>query len=103
MNITDGEEDYLIDNILYLFRELDNYVEISDYDETKNEVYNFEMVSSGGKNVRRKTVVLTKTQAARTTLLEEKIEKILTGNQEEDTAVLLHLLSKKMKEDEHGS
>ena len=53
--------------------------------------------------MRRKTVVLTKTQAARTTLLEEKIEKILTGNQEEDTAVLLHLLSKKMKEDEHGS
>lgn len=103
VNITDGEEDYLIDNILYLFRELDNYVEISDYDETKNEVYYFEMVSSGGKNVRRKTVVLTKTQAARTTLLEEKIEKILTGNQEEDTAVLLHLLSKKMKEDEHGS
>ena len=103
VNITDGEEDYLIDNILYLFRELDNYVEISDYDETKNEVYNFEMVSSGGKNVRRKTVVLTKTQAARTTLLEEKIEKILTGHKEEDTAVLLHLLSKKMKEDEHES
>lgn len=99
VNVTDGEEDYLIDNILYLFRELDNYVEMSDYDETNNEVFHFEMVSSGGNNVKRKTVVLSKKQVTQTASLEGKIAKLLTGNHEVDTAALLQLLSKKMKED----
>ncbi len=103
VNITDGEEDYLIDNLLYLFRELDSYVEMSDYDETKNEMFHFEMVSSGGKNVKRKTVVLSKKRAIQTASLEDRIEKILTGNHEVDTAVLLQLLSKRMKEDGHES
>ena len=103
MNITDGEEDYLIDNILYLFRELDSYVEMSHYDETKNEVFHFEMVSSGGNNVKRQTVVLSKRQATQTASLEDKIAEILTGNNEVDTAALLHLLSKKMKEDGYES
>ncbi len=99
VNITDGEEDYLIDNILYLFRELDGYVEMSDYDETKNEVFRFEMVSSGGNNVKRKTVVLSKRQATQSASLEGKIAKLLTGNYEVDTVALLQLLSKKVKED----
>ena len=99
VNVTDGEEDYLIDNILYLFRELDSYVDMSDYDETKNEVFHFEMVSSGGNNVKRKTVVLSNKQAAQTASLEDKIAKLLTGNHEVDTVALLQLLSKKMKED----
>ena len=99
VNVVDGEEDYLIDNILYLFRELDSYVEMSDYDETKNAVFHFEIVSSGGNNVKRKTVVLPKSQATQTASLEGRIEKILTGNHEVDTAALLQLLSKKMKED----
>lgn len=103
VNIADGEEDYLIDNILYLFRELDSYVEMSDYDETKNEIFHFEMVSSGGNNVKRKTVVLSKRQATKTALLEGKIAKLLTGNHEVDTAALLQLLSKKMKEDGYES
>lgn len=103
VNVTDGEEDYLIDNILYLFRELDSYVEMSVVDETKNEVFHFEMVSSGGNNVKRKTVVLSKRQATQTASLGNKIEKILTGNQEVDTAALLQLLSKKMREDDHES
>ena len=103
MNITDGEEDFLIDNLLYLFRELDSYVEVSDYDETKNEVFHFEMVSTGGNNVKRKTVVLSKKQATQTASLEGKIEKILTGNHEVDTAALLQLLSKKMREDGYES
>ena len=99
VNVVDGEEDYLIDNILYLFRELDSYVEMSDCDETKNAVFHFEIVSSGGNNVKRKTVVLPKSQATQTASLEGRIEKILTGNHEVDTAALLQLLSKKMKED----
>lgn len=102
-NVTDGEEDYLIDNILYLFRELDGYVEMSNFDETKNEVFHFEMLSSVGNNVKRKTVVLSKKQATQTASLESKIEEILTGNHEIDTAALLGLLSKKMKEDGYES
>lgn len=103
VNITDGEEDYLIDNLLYLFRELDSYVEMSDYDETKNEVFHFEMVSSSGNNVKRKTVVLSKKQATQTASLEDRIAKILTGNHEVDTAALLQLLSRKMKEEGYES
>ena len=57
------------------------------------------MVSSGGNNVKRKTVVLSNKQAAQTASLEDKIAKLLTGNHEVDTVALLQLLSKKMKED----
>lgn len=103
VNIADGEEDYLIDNILYLFRELDSYVEMSDYDETKNAVFHFEMVSNGGNNVKRRTVVLSKGQESQTASLEDKIAKMLTGNHEVDTAALLQLLSKRMKEDGYDS
>ena len=102
-DVVDREEDYLIDNIIYLFRELDSYVEMSDYDETKNAVFQFEMVSSEGNNVKRKTVLLSKRQATQTASLEGRIEKILTGNHEVDTAALLNLLSKKMNEDGHES
>ena len=103
VNVTDGEEDYLIDSILYLFRELDSYVEMSTYDETKNAVFHFEILSSRGDNVKRKTVVLSKRQATQTASLENKIAKILTGNHEVDIAALLQLLSKKMKEGGHES
>lgn len=101
VKITDGEEDYLIDSILYLFRELDSYVEMSDYDETENEVFHFEMASNGGDTVKRRTVVLSKRQVAQTTSLESKISKMLSGNQEVDTAVLLKLLSKKINGGSH--
>jgi len=98
VKVTDGEEDYLIDNILYLFRELDCYVEMSDYDEKENEVFHFEMASSNGNNVKRRTVVLSKKQEEQTTALEARLEKDLSGNQEVDAAALLRLLSKKIKD-----
>ena len=103
VKIVDGEEDYLIDNILYLFRELDSYVEMSEYDEKENEVFHFEMASSIGGNVKRKTVVLSKRQVEQTTALESRLEKILSGNQQVDAAALLRLLSKKIKESGYES
>ena len=98
VKVVDGEEDYLIDSILYLFRELDSYVEMSDYDESENEVFHFEMASNSGDNVRRRTVVLSKKQVEQTTALELRLEKALSGNQQIDAAALLRLLSKKIKE-----
>lgn len=80
---------------------MDSYVEMSDYDETENEVFHFEMASNGGDTVKRRTVVLSKRQVAQTTSLESKISKMLSGNQEVDTAVLLKLLSKKINGGSH--
>lgn len=103
VRVSDEEEDYLIDNILYLFRELDSYVSISDYDDKENEVYQFEMASSIGDNVKRRTVVLSRKQATQSSALENKISKILTGNPEIDMAVLLRLISKKIKTEKNES
>ncbi len=103
VKVTDGEEDYLTDNILYLFRELDSYVEMSDYDETENEVFHFEVASNSGKNVKRSTVVLSKSQNDKTVSLEKQLEKMLTGNQEVDAAALLRLLSRKIKDEAYES
>lgn len=103
MKVADGEEDYLIDNILYLFREIDSYVEISEYDEKENEVFLFEMASSSGSNIKRKTIVLSKRQIEQTTALESKLETILSGNQQVDAAALLRLLSKMIKESGYES
>ncbi len=103
VKVSDGEEDYLIDNLLYLFRELDSYVEMSDYDEKENEMFCFEITSSNGDNVKRRTVVLPKRQVEQAIVLEDRLEKILSGNLEIDAAALLKLLRKKIKVGNHES
>ena len=48
-------------------------------------------------------MVLSKIQATQTASLEDKIAKMLTGNSEVNTAALLKLLSKEIKEGDHES
>lgn len=98
-NIMDNEEEYLIDNIVYLFRELDRCVEISKYDESKNQIYNIELASSSGLHIKQKTFVFSNAKNKEVADMEHKIEKFISENTEIGTCAMLKLLSKFIKKD----
>ena len=95
----DNEEEYLIDNIVYLFRELDRCVEISKYDESKNQIYNIELASSSGLHIKQKTFVFSNAKNKEVADMEQKIEKFISENTEIGTCAMLKLLSKFIKND----
>ena len=47
--LKDKEEEYLLDNLVFLFHELDRYVSISDIESDNDEVFNFEIASNTHK------------------------------------------------------
>lgn len=97
-DIADNEEDLLIDNILYYFRELDRCVEISKYDESSNNVYSVELTSSIGDNIKNNTIVLSKSKQQEVEDIESKIAELLKGHTDTGACAMLQLLGKMMKD-----
>lgn len=96
--LRDDEEDKLADDLIYLFRECEKYADISKKTIADNDVaYSFDMVSNTGTNVRTQTYILPEKDRDRVPELEEKINKVLSGNDNVDICTLLEILNKKMK------
>jgi hypothetical protein len=95
--LLDDEEEYLIDNLVYLFKELTKYVEISagSIDET-DKFYRFEMISNTGE-IKPHIYRLNPKREAKSIELERKIEKLLSGDNDLDVFTLLNVLKKKIK------
>lgn len=58
VQIKDKEEEYLLDNIVFLFHELDQFVSISALDNGKDEVYNIDLASNQNVASHFKTYIL---------------------------------------------
>lgn len=96
-SLKDEEEDKLVDDLVYLFRECEKYADISLKTTSNNETaYSFDMVTNRGTNIRTQTYVIPEKDNTRVTELEEKINSILSGNNTLDICTLLSLLNKKM-------
>lgn len=97
--LRDEQEDKLIDDLVYLFRECEKYADISKKtsDTDKNEAYSFDMVTSKGTNVRTQTYVLPEKDKSKADELEKKISQLLSGDTNVDVCTLLSILNKKMK------
>lgn len=94
----DSEEELLINNILFLFSELDRYSSISSVeDATVEEVYNFELASSKGDFTKSQTYKLAKSKSQQASAMQEKIESLLTGDLDLDVCVLLKMLNERIK------
>ena len=94
----DSEEELLINNILFLFSELDRYSSISSIEDTTvEEVYNFELASSKGDFSKSQTYKLAKSKSQQASEMQEKIESLLTGDLDLDVCVLLKMLNERIK------
>ena len=97
--LRDEQEDKLVDDLVYLFRECEKYADISKKtnDADNNEAYSFDMVTNKGTNIRTQTYVLPEKDKPKADDLEKKICKLLSGNNNLDVCTLLSILNKRMK------
>lgn len=96
---TDSEEDILIDKLLFLFRELERYTDVSNSlsaGADDDEIYNFEMVSNVGQSKASQTYRLPNIQKDKATEIENKINEALSGDIDLDVCVLLRMLNEKL-------
>ena len=96
--LRDEEEDSLLDELIFLFRECEKYADISKKtsDDENSEAFSFDMVSNKGTNFRTQTFVLREGDKKRSAELEEKINEILSGDSNVDVCTLLKILDKKL-------
>ena len=96
--LRDEQEDKLVDDLVYLFRECEKYADISMKvgDTDKNEAYSFDMVTNKGTNIRTQTYVLPEKDKRKVDELEKKISQLLSGDENVDVCTLLSILNKKM-------
>lgn len=97
-SLRDEQEDKLVDDLIYLFRECEKYADISRKtdDINKDEAYSFDMVTNRGINLRTQTYILLEKDKLRAVKLEEKINQILSGDNNIDVCTLLAVLNKKI-------
>lgn len=96
--LRDEQEDKLVDDLIYLFRECEKYADISKKvdDTDKNEAYSFDMVTNNGTNIRTQTYVLPEKDKTKADELEKKISQLLSGDSNVDICTLLSILNKKI-------
>ncbi|MCF0210703.1 MAG: hypothetical protein HUK18_05270 [Bacteroidales bacterium] len=92
----DREEEHLIDNLIFLFQELDRYVSISSVENEKDEVFNFEIASNKKHISRSQTYRLPEKQLGKANEIKKSIDALLTGDKNLDVCVLLKVLNEKL-------
>ena len=96
--LKDSEEELLIENMIYLFRELDRYAGLStELDENRNELlYSLDILSSSGINETKRIYRIPKTREEAIRQLKAKISRELSGDDNLDICSLLELIAEKI-------
>ena len=99
--LRDEQEEKLVDDLVYMFRTCEKYSSISQKtdDLDRNDAYSFDMVSNRGTDVRTQTYILPEKDKNQAIKLEEKINKILSGDTNTDVCTLLSILNKKITDE----
>ena len=95
-NILDEEEEWLLDKLKHAFLELLNYIDIQNLNvNPQDEVFKFDLttIQRGSMN---KQVVIPKAKINDAKKLEEKLDKMLSSDDQLNIYALLKLLEKKM-------
>ena len=97
--LKDKDEETLLDNIVFLFHELERYRSMSDlsHGEEGDRLFSFVMSSNSGVSETEKAYRLPKSQVGLADDIENKIKSLLSGDDNMDVCILLNLLSSKMK------
>ena len=97
--LRDEEEEKLLDDIVFLFRECEKYSDISKKTKTDTDkAYSFDLVTNEGTSIRTQTFVLPEKEKKRAEELEKKIFSILQGESDIEICTLLSILNKKLKQ-----
>ena len=95
-NLLDEEEEYLIDNLIFLFKDLLKYADISKLSiGEEDNFFRFELISKDG-GVQPQVVKLNSKKENEVSKLEDKINKLFSGNDDIEIYALLNVLKKKM-------
>jgi hypothetical protein len=97
--LRDEEEDKLLDDLIFLFRECEKYADISrkTIDGQTEDAFSFDMVTNHGNSYRNQTYILSAKDRKRSSEIERKIDQILSGDNNIDICTLLSILNKRMK------
>lgn len=94
----DEQEEKLLNDLVYMMRACEKYADITKKTKGQKEsvAYSFDLVSNHGTNLRTQTYVLPKTESKEAKVLEEKIENLLSGEDNLDVCALLTVLNKRL-------
>ena len=97
-SIEDKEEALFLSNLIHLFGELERYTAFNEVNNDVDEIaFNFELATSKGDFKSSRTYRLPKAKLAEAENIENKIQTILSGNDELDACILLNMLNKIMQ------
>ena len=94
--IKDREEEFLIDNLIFLFQEIDRYVSISALENGNDEVFNFEIASNKNNISKAQTYRLPESQVEKAEIMAKEINSLMSGDSNLDICVLLKVLNGKL-------
>lgn len=98
-NILDEEEEYLIDNLIFSFKNLLKYVDISKFNvDDDNKFFRVELISKDGE-LQPQVITLNSKKESKAIELETKISHLLSGEDDIEIYALLNILKKKMSND----
>lgn len=98
-SLLDEEEEYLIDNLIFSFKNLLKYVDISKFNvDENNKFFRVELISKGG-GLQSQVVILNPKKESKVIELEAKINTLLSGEDDVEIHALLNILKKKMNDD----
>lgn len=94
----DKEEELLLDNLLFLFNDLDRYADISAVaqEESRDTLYSVTLLNSKGLNKRPQTFRLPENQLSLAQKKHAELENLMTGDNNLDICILLGLLAEKL-------
>lgn len=94
--LLDEEEEYLIDNLIFSFKDLLKYVDISKLNMKEDDkFFRFELISKDGE-LQPQVVTLNTQKEDKAIELEKKIDSLLSGDNDVEIYALLNILKKKM-------
>ena len=97
-SIEDKEEALFLSNLTHLFGELERYTAFNEVDnETDAIAFNFELATSKGDFKSSRTYRLPKAKLSEAENIENKIQTILSGNDELNVCILLKMLNEKLR------
>ena len=95
--IEDKEEALFLSNLTHLFGELERYTAFNEINyETDEIAFNFELATSKGDFKSSRTYRLPKVKIAEAKKIENKIQTLLSGNEELDVCILLKMLNERL-------
>ena len=97
-SIKDKEEALFLSNLTHLFGELERYTAFNEVNNEIDEVaFNFELATSQGDFKSSRTYRLPKTKLAEVEKIKNKMQTLLSGNDELDICILLKMLNEKLR------